>query len=120
MDRARFERLVAEAIDSLPEQFKDRLDNVAVVVEDRPSGRAAGRRQRPGTLLLGLYQGVPLTERDSRYGLAFPDKITIYQRNIESICRDDDAIREQVRDTVLHEIAHHFGIDDDRLDDLGY
>jgi len=120
MDRARFERLVAEAIDSLPEQSKERLDNVAVVGDDRPPRGAAGRRARPGTILLGLYQGMPLTERDTRYGLAFPDKITIFQKNIEAICRSDDEIREQVRDTVLHEIAHHFGMDDDRLDDLGY
>jgi predicted Zn-dependent protease with MMP-like domain len=119
MDRERFEHLVAEAIDSLPDDFRQRMNNVAVVVEDTPSPRDARRFAR-GRLLLGLYQGQPLTRRDSRYGMAFPDKITIYQVNIESICRTEDDIRRQVRKTVLHEIAHHFGIDDHRLRDLGY
>ncbi len=120
MDRARFEQLVAEAIESLPEDFKGRMDNVAVVVEDVPSPREARRFGRGGRLLLGLYQGQPLTRRDSRYGMVFPDKISIYQANVEAICRNDDEVREQVRRTVLHEIAHHFGIDDARLHDLGY
>lgn len=119
MDRERFEQLVGEAIDSLPDDFRDRMNNVAVVVEDVPSPRDERRFAR-GRLLLGLYQGQPLTRRDSRYGMAFPDKITIYQANIEAICRTDDDIRRQVRKTVLHEIAHHFGIDDHRLRDLGY
>ncbi|HEU4402322.1 MAG TPA: metallopeptidase family protein [Candidatus Polarisedimenticolia bacterium] len=120
MDRARFEQLVAEAIDSLPEDFKERLDNVAVVVEDLPEAGQARRFGRRGGLLLGLYQGQPLTRRDSRYGMVFPDKITIFQSNVESICRSDAEVRDQVRRTVLHEIAHHFGIDDSRLHDLGY
>ena len=120
MDRARFEQLVAEAIESLPDDFKERLDNVAVVVEDLPSPGEARRHGRGGRRLLGLYQGQPLTRRDSRYGMTFPDKITIYQLNLESICRTDAEAREEVRKTVLHEIAHHFGIDDSRLHDLGY
>ena len=119
MERSRFEQLVAEAIDSLPDEVRHRLDNVAVTVEDYPSARDA-RRFAHGRLLLGLYQGQPLTRRDSRYALAFPDKITIYQGNIEALCGSDDEIRDQVRRTVLHEIAHHFGIDDRRLRDLGY
>ena len=119
MDRERFEQLVAEAIDSLPDDFSSRMNNVAVVVEDLPSPRDERRFAR-GRLLLGLYQGQPLTKRDSRYAMAFPDKITIYQANIEALCRTDDEIRRQVRKTVLHEIAHHFGIDDHRLRDLGY
>jgi predicted Zn-dependent protease with MMP-like domain len=120
MDRARFEQLVAEAIESLPDDFKEKLDNVAVVVEDLPSPRDARRYGRGGRLLLGLYQGQPLTRRDSRYGMAFPDKITVYQANVEAVCRNDAEVREQVRTTVLHEIAHHFGIDDERLHELGY
>ncbi|HZN02817.1 MAG TPA: metallopeptidase family protein [Candidatus Polarisedimenticolia bacterium] len=119
MDREHFEQLVGEAIDSLPDDFRSRMNNVAVVVEDLPSPRDERRFAR-GRLLLGLYQGQPLTKRDSRYGMAFPDKITIYQANIEALCRTDDEIRRQVRKTVLHEIAHHFGIDDHRLRDLGY
>ena len=119
MNRERFERLVEEAVDSLPQDFKARMSNVAVLVEDYPSPRDE-RRMAHGRLLLGLYQGQPLTRRDSRYGMAFPDKITIYQGNIEAICRTDPEIKEQVRRTVLHEIAHHFGIDDSRLRELGY
>jgi predicted Zn-dependent protease with MMP-like domain len=119
MQRRRFERLVAEAIDGLPEPFKEKLDNVAIVVQSVPTAEEAGASGPHEGLLLGLYQGQPLTERDSRYGLAIPDRITIYQRNVEAICRGEAEIREQVRITVLHEIAHHFGIDDDRLDDLG-
>src|SRR5574341_1244126 len=120
MDRARFELLVAEAIETLPDDFKERLDNVAVVVEELPSPAEARRHGRGGRHLLGLYEGQPLTRRDSRYGMAFPDKITIYQGNIESICRTDSEIRDQVRRTVLHEMAHHFGIDDSRLREIGY
>jgi predicted Zn-dependent protease with MMP-like domain len=119
MERERFEQLVAEAIDSLPDDFRQKMNNVAVVVEDLPSPREERRFAR-GRLLLGLYQGQPLTRRNSSYAMAFPDKITIYQGNIESICRSEDEIRRQVRKTVLHEIAHHFGIDDHRLRDLGY
>jgi predicted Zn-dependent protease with MMP-like domain len=120
MDRERFERLVAEAIESLPADFKEKIDNLAVVVEDIPSPRDARRFARGRGLLLGLYQGQPLTSRDSRYGMAFPDKISIYQANIETICGSDAEIRREVRKTVLHEIAHHFGIDDERLHELGY
>ena len=119
MDRERFEQLVAEAIDSLPDDFRQKMNNVAVVVEDLPSPREERRFAR-GRLLLGLYQGQPLTRRSASYGMAFPDKITIYQANIEALCRTEDEIRRQVRKTVLHEIAHHFGIDDHRLRDLGY
>lgn len=110
---------MAEAIESLPEDFKQKLNNVALVVEDYPSLRDARRHARGG-LLLGLYQGQPLTRRDSRYGMTFPDKITIFQGNVEAICSGDEEIRRQVRLTVLHEIAHHFGIDDRRLHELGY
>ena len=95
-------------------------NNVAVVVEDRPSPRETRRHSRSGRLLLGLYQGHPLTTRDSRYGMTFPDKIIIYQANVEAVCSRDAEVREEVRKTVLHEIAHHFGIDDARLRDLGY
>lgn len=120
MDRGRFTRLVEEAIESLPDDFKSRIDNVAVVVEDLPSASEVRRSERDGLLLMGLYEGQPLTLRDSRYGMVFPDKITIFQSNVEAVCNSDREIREEVRRTVLHEIAHHFGIDDERLDDLGY
>jgi predicted Zn-dependent protease with MMP-like domain len=120
MERRRFEQLVAEAIESLPGDFKEKMDNVAVVVEDLPTPREARRSGGGGRRLLGLYQGHPLTRRDSRYGMVFPDKITIFQANVEAVCRGDEEIVEEVRRTVLHEIAHHFGIDDARLHELGY
>ena len=120
MDRPRFETLVEEAIASLPDRFREKLENVAVIVEDRPARRAARRHGGPGRLLLGLYQGRPLTARRFDDGAGLPDTITIFKANIEAICRSEDEIREEVRRTVLHEIAHHFGIDDERLHRLGY
>lgn len=106
-----FEELVADALDSLPPDLAALMDNVAVFVEEEsPDGRR----------LLGLYEGVPLTERTSSYLLAVPDRITIYRRPILALCADRDEVRHQVQVTVAHEVAHHFGIDDDRLDELGY
>lgn len=119
MDRDRFRRLVAEAIEELPEEFLDQLHNVDVVIEDRPTRAQLSRtRVRPGRTLLGLYEGVPQTRRGRHYGLVLPDKITIFQGPIENRCSSDREIREAVRGVVRHEIAHHFGIDDDRLDML--
>lgn len=105
---------------SLPQELLDRVHNVDIVIETRPSARdrkVAGIG--PRRTLLGLYHGIPLTKRGEYYNLVLPDKISIYQEPIESICRTDDEVREQVRKTVLHEIAHYFGIDDDRLHELG-
>jgi predicted Zn-dependent protease with MMP-like domain len=117
-----FARLVSEALDSVPGEFLERLENVQVDVEEWPSPedlRAAGLDVRDRYGLLGLYHGVPLTGRSSQY-MAFPDRITIYQRPIEAVAGPDEgAIAEQVRHTVIHEIAHYYGIDDDRLDELG-
>jgi len=107
----RFEELVAEAIDGLPEWVHDRLDNVEVLVEERPP---PGRRN-----LLGLYEGVPLTHRtSSSYFGVLPDRITLFQSNLERVSRDEDDLREQVRHTVEHEVAHFFGISDDRLREI--
>jgi len=105
-----FEQLVEEAIDSLPDDLRDFMSNVAVVVEDEPP---------EGLPLLGLYQGVPLTGRSSAYAGVPPDKITIYRGPIErSAGGDPERLERQVRRVVLHEIAHHFGISDDRLREL--
>ncbi len=119
MKRQDFERLVLEALENLPQEFKARLDNVDVVVQDWPDREQldANDLERPSELL-GLYEGVPLTERHD-YNLTLPDKITIFQRPIESICRNDKETIREVRRTVIHEIAHHFGIDDLRLDEMG-
>ncbi len=118
--RARFRRLVREAVALLPPELLLRVHNVDIVVEPRPT--AADRklaRLRPGETLLGLYHGIPLTERGENYNLVPPDKISIYRESIEEMCNDDDDVREQVRTTVLHELGHYFGIDDERLEELG-
>jgi predicted Zn-dependent protease with MMP-like domain len=120
LERSRFRRLVREAASSLPPPILRRVQNVEIVVERRPTARdrhLAGTG--PGHTLLGLYHGVPLTARGSNYNLVLPDKISIYQEPIEAICATDDEVREQVRQTVLHELAHYFGIGDARLDELG-
>ncbi len=120
MDRIAFADLVADVVDSLPEPFLDALDNVDVVAEDWPDPntlRLAGVRSRYG--LLGFYHGVPLTSRTSSYGPISPDKISIYRMPIEAQCRTEEELRELTRRVVLHEIAHHFGISDDRLHQLG-
>jgi predicted Zn-dependent protease with MMP-like domain len=113
-----FEDLVAEALDSLPEEFAARMENVQVVVEDEPPREMLAGMPR-GSTLLGLYHGIPLTQR-GQYGNVLPDKISIYRGPIVRLYRTPDAIRAQVRKTVIHEIAHHFGISDERLHELGW
>jgi predicted Zn-dependent protease with MMP-like domain len=107
----RFEELVAEALDAVPGELMDLLDNVVVLVEDR-------HPEEPD--LLGLYEGYALTERGADYGGALPDRIMIYREAICDVCEDEDQVAEEVTITVVHEIAHHFGIDDDRLHALGW
>ena len=106
-------------MESLPEEFCARLENIDVVVEDWPSdSQLTELGMGRGQTLLGLYQGVPLTRRSARYGMVPPDKITIFQRPIEAKCRDDAHVTAEIRRVVLHEIAHHFGIGDGRLNQL--
>jgi predicted Zn-dependent protease with MMP-like domain len=109
-ERARFEELVGEAVDSLPQWVLDRLENVEVLVEDRPP------REEPN--LLGLYRGIPLTNR-MNYAGVLPDTITLYRSTIERSARDEDELRRIIAHTVEHEVAHFFGISDERLRDLG-
>jgi len=119
MDRKRFEQLVAQAVESLPEEFIEKLENIDVVVDDEPSRTQLLRsRMRHGETLLGLYEGVPRTQRSTFYGLVPPDKITIFQKPIEAFCRSDDEVKTEVQRVVRHEIAHHFGIGDARLRQL--
>ena len=119
MDREKFEWLVARAVDSLPEEFRTRLENIDVVVEDWPTqSQLAEVGLGGGQTLLGLYQGVPLTKRGKHYGLVPPDKITIFQKPIEAKCRGDARIAAEIQRVVRHEIAHHFGIGDARLRQL--
>ncbi|MCK4273957.1 MAG: metallopeptidase family protein [Dehalococcoidales bacterium] len=120
MDSEKFEWLVAKAIENLPEEFRERLENIDVVVADEPTRaqlRVLGGRR--GETLLGLYEGVPLTRRSHGYGFVTPDKVTIFQRPIEAIYKNDARIIAEVQRVVQHEIAHHFGISDDRLRQLG-
>jgi predicted Zn-dependent protease with MMP-like domain len=121
LPRTQFEQLVAEAFDDLPPFFQEKMSNVAVLVERWPS-RSALRQSgvEPGHTLLGLYEGIPLTQRTHAYNLVAPDTITLYQGPIEAAAGGDfEAIRQTVRHTVIHELAHHFGISDDRLRQLG-
>jgi len=110
--RERFEELVSEALDSIPADLGEVLSNCVVLVEDDVP---------PGTpSLLGLYVGTPLTERGEWYSGVLPDRITIYRLPILGMCRDESDVVEQVRITVIHEVAHHFGIGEDRLHELGW
>jgi predicted Zn-dependent protease with MMP-like domain len=118
MDSQQFEQLVARAIEDLPDEIRERLENVDVVVADAPTRSQLKGKQR-GETLLGLYEGVPLTERGDHYGFVIPDKITIFQLPIEGICRNDSELIREIKHVVRHEIAHHFGISDDRLEELG-
>jgi predicted Zn-dependent protease with MMP-like domain len=110
IEPGRFEEMVATALDSLPAELGRLMSNVAVTVEHDPGP--------PG--LLGLYEGIPLTSRTTQYAGVLPDRITIYRQAICAICRTADEVAGEVRRTVIHEVAHHFGIDDDRLDELGW
>ena len=111
MSRERFEELVGEALDEVPEELLGLMNNVVILVEDDSP---------PGERLLGLYEGHALTNRGWDYSGVLPDRITIYRRPILSICDTDDDVVEEVAVTVVHEIAHHFGIDDHRLHELGW
>jgi predicted Zn-dependent protease with MMP-like domain len=112
MPRAEFEELVSEALDGIPPELTTLMRNVAILVEDDPPPDDPS--------LLGLYEGVPLTSRDSWYSGVLPDRILIFRRPILGICHTRDDVVEEVRITVVHEIAHHFGISDHRLHELGY
>jgi predicted Zn-dependent protease with MMP-like domain len=111
MDRERFEELVGEALDEVPPELLDLMDNVVVLVEDDPEGDDD---------LLGLYEGHALTNRGWDYAGVLPDRITIYRNPTLRICDTEDDVVEEVATTVVHEIAHHFGIDDERLHELGW
>lgn len=106
----RFEGLVADALDDIPEGLAQLMDNVVVMIEDEP----------PEEGLLGLYEGIPLTERDQYGGFAMPDRVTVYRLPLLEMCTSEEDLVDQVTITVIHELAHHFGIDDDTLHDLGW
>ena len=119
VERETFEELVRQAVATLPEEIAERMSNVDVEVQERPTERQLRSLGVPsGRTLLGLYQGIPLTRRTSGYNLVSPDRIIIFQRPLELTSRGDDDLVGRVRDTVIHEIAHHFGISDERLQEM--
>ncbi len=119
MTRRQFETLVERALRRLPAKFKDKLTNIAVVVEDWPDDATLAELGiEPPDTLYGLYRGVDLTHRDSGYGNVLPDTVTIYQGPIEEDCADEREMAELIRDTVVHEIGHYFGLDDETMEHI--
>ena len=115
MDKEKFEELVKEGIDAIPERFLKKLDKVGIVIEDEP-GEEQIKKLKLGkhSKLFGLYEGIPQTKR-GHYGGVLPDKITIFKKPIEEVAFSDEQIKEIVKNTVWHEIAHHFGMDEERV-----
>jgi predicted Zn-dependent protease with MMP-like domain len=119
MTRKRFTELVEEALKQIPARFREAMTNVAVVVEDEPSADLLEEMDmEPGDALFGLYQGIPLTEREASYGNALPDRISIYQLPIEDACEDEEDIRQCVAETVIHEFGHYFGLSEEEIEDI--
>jgi predicted Zn-dependent protease with MMP-like domain len=118
MDRPAFEKLVQNALRRLPRRFKQKLHNIAIEIEDRPSADLLQDMGIESGTLFGLYQGVPLTQREWNYGNVLPDRIVIYQQPIETAASTSEGIEEIVRDTVVHEIGHYFGFSDSELDEI--
>ena len=119
ISREQFQNLVLQALSDLPEDVRHSLQNVDVVVDDVASiNQIAGTGIENAMNLLGLYEGIPLTERYG-YDMVLPDKVTLFQKPIESICDTQEQMAEEISKTLIHEIAHHFGLDDDHLDRLG-
>ncbi|GAA4285978.1 metallopeptidase family protein [Georgenia daeguensis] len=117
MTREAFEEAVSEALDLIPQELADRMDNVVVLVEDEPTAEQLDGEED----LLGIYEGTPLTERDSWWAAgSLPDRITIFRGPTLRMCESEDEVVEEVAVTVVHEVAHHFGIDDARLHELGW
>ena len=120
MKRKEFEKLVSQAIAELPEEFRQKLENVVVIVEDRPSRELLDQMEIPsGDTLFGLYEGTPLTERGVAAPL-YPDRIWIFKTPIEEECETEAEIKDEIKTTIVHEVAHFFGLDDEYLEELGY
>lgn len=118
--RHRFTKLVQQALSDLPEPVQAMLDNVAVIVEEEPTRADVGESaDGEHEELFGLYQGIPLSRRDSHYSLVTPDRITVFQGPLERAFQTRGEMREQVRVTVLHELAHHLGFEEDQLERMG-
>ena len=121
VSREVFEQLVDQALESLPDAFRAHIANVIIEIEDQPDSRTCAELDLDDPrALLGLYHGIPLTDRHVEEPVHMPDRISIYQSNIQRICRSRDELVEQIRKTVLHEVGHYFGLDEDDLDEVGY
>ena len=123
MDKKTFEELAEKAFANLPEMFKQRMDNVQIMIEDYPSDDQVERLQLESRReLLGLYEGIPLEKRGTWYGSTptVPDRITLFQKNIEAICRTDDDVERKIEEVLIHEIAHYFGMSEHEIRKAGY
>ena len=118
MTREQFTQVVAEVMDSLPREFRRRIHNVAVLVEDRPAHEPPRKPGKPRTILLGIFHGVPMTKQSFFQLPSGPDHIVLYQKNIEAVCRNRAQLREQIRRTVIHEFGHYFGLTEEQLKDV--
>ena len=116
MERVEFIKVMQDVLDSLPEEFRIRISNVAVLVEDYPPGQTSSRHSKK--LLLGLFHGVPMTKKSVFSLPTGPDYVVLYQKNIEAVCSTEAEVREQIRRTVIHEFGHYFGMDEDQLKDV--
>jgi predicted Zn-dependent protease with MMP-like domain len=118
MKREHFVKVVEEGLDALPEEFCSRIRNVVVLVEDSPPNQPSPQSGQQRRLLLGLFHGVPTTKKSIFDPPTGPDYIVLYQRNIEAVCSSEAEVREQIRLTVIHELGHHFGMDENQLKDV--
>jgi len=118
MKREDFVNVVEEVLDSLPREFRSRIRNVAVLVEDLPSDQPSSKSTKQDHLLLGLFHGVPTTRKSTFDLPTGPDYVVLYQKNIEAVCSSEAEVREQIRLTVIHELGHYFGMDEEQLKDV--
>ena len=118
MSREDFTKTVGETLDSLPQEFRSRIRNVAVLVEDLPAHQPPPKGGQPRTLLLGVFRGVPMTHKSVFAIPAGPDQVVLYQKNIEAVCSTEAEVRHQIRQTVIHEIGHYFGMTEEQLKDV--
>ena len=119
MTRAKFERLVTEAIALIPRRFRREIKNLALVVENAPSQELLDEMEiEPPDTLYGLYQGTPLTERGWAHGNQLPDRITLYQEPIEADCEDEDEVRAVIGETLIHEVGHYFGMSEEQIEEI--
>ncbi len=119
LSEKQFEKIVAQALDDMPAWINHRMENLAIVIQPWPTPQQIRKSQREGKMLLGLYEGIPLTRRSRAYRLVPPDRITLFQQPLQRVARDEQDLVRLVRRTVIHEIGHHFGLSEQALNRLG-